>query len=131
MHLLAAQAGEIQHEGEAIDLGQSPAPMLFLSEMHTSHIEGLDSARSEALVQRLFAHLYDPASLYTHEWAQGDLLIWDNVALQHGRRPVDRSAPVAQRTLRRIVICDKSAKEIFKNIRYNNSKGFTEAGSYS
>ena len=107
------------------------APMLFLSEMHTSHIEGLDSAHSEALVQRLFAHLYDPACLVTHDWAQGDLLIWDNVALQHGRRPVDRSAPVEQRTLRRIVICEKSTKEIFKNIRYNNSKGFTEAGSYS
>ena len=105
--------------------------MLFLSEMHTSHIEGLDSAHSEALVQRLFAHLYDPACLVTHDWAQGDLLIWDNVALQHGRRPVDRSAPVEQRTLRRIVICEKSTKEIFKNIRYNNSKGFTEAGSYS
>ncbi len=107
------------------------APMLFLSEMHTSHIEGFDSARSEALVQRLFAHLYDPAYLVAHEWAQGDLLIWDNVALQHGRRPVDLSAPVAQRTLRRIVICDKSTKEIFKNIRYNNSKGFTEARKYS
>jgi len=107
------------------------APMLFLSEMHTSHIEGLDSAHSEALVQRLFAHLYDPACRVTHDWSQGDLLIWDNVALQHGRRPVDRSAPVEQRTLRRIVICEKSTKEIFKNIRYNNSKGFTEAGSYS
>ena len=107
------------------------APMLFLSEMHTSHIEGLDSAHSEALVQRLFTHLYDPACLVTHDWAQGDLLIWDNVALQHGRRPVNRLAPDAQRTLRRIVICDKSTKEIFKNIRYNNSKGFTEAGSYS
>ena len=31
MHLLAAQAGAIQHEGEAIDLGQSPAPLVFAS----------------------------------------------------------------------------------------------------
>ncbi len=31
MHLLAAQAGAIQQEGEAIDLGQSPADIIFVS----------------------------------------------------------------------------------------------------
>lgn len=31
MHLLSAQAGSIQQEGEAIDLGQSPAPLIFVS----------------------------------------------------------------------------------------------------
>lgn len=31
MHLLSAQAGSIQQEGEAIDLGQSPAPLVFAS----------------------------------------------------------------------------------------------------
>ena len=31
MHLLAAQAGALQQEGEAIDLGQSPAPIIFAS----------------------------------------------------------------------------------------------------
>lgn len=31
MHLLAAQAGAIQQEGEAIDLCQSPAPLIFAS----------------------------------------------------------------------------------------------------
>ncbi|HHY51315.1 MAG TPA: cobaltochelatase subunit CobN, partial [Alphaproteobacteria bacterium] len=31
MHLLSAQAASIQQEGEAIDLGQSPAPLVFAS----------------------------------------------------------------------------------------------------
>ena len=31
MHLLAAQAGAAQQEGEAIDLGQTPAPIVFAS----------------------------------------------------------------------------------------------------
>jgi cobaltochelatase CobN len=31
MHLLSAQAGALQQEGEAIDLGQTPAPLVFLS----------------------------------------------------------------------------------------------------
>jgi len=35
MHLLTAQAGEIQQEGEAIDLAQSPADILFLSAADT------------------------------------------------------------------------------------------------
>jgi len=35
MHLLTAQAGEIQQDGEAIDLGQAPADILFLSAADT------------------------------------------------------------------------------------------------
>jgi cobalamin biosynthesis Mg chelatase CobN len=31
MHLLAAQAGALQQDGEAIDLGQTPAPIIFAS----------------------------------------------------------------------------------------------------
>src|SRR3569623_394044 len=31
MHLLSAQAGVLQQDGEAIDLGQSPAPIVFTS----------------------------------------------------------------------------------------------------
>ena len=31
MHLLSAQAGALQQDGEAIDLGQSPAPLVFAS----------------------------------------------------------------------------------------------------
>src|SRR3569623_241970 len=31
MHLLSAQAGVLQQDGEAIDLGQSPAPIVFAS----------------------------------------------------------------------------------------------------
>jgi len=31
MHLLSAQTGSIQQGGEAINLGQSPAPLIFAS----------------------------------------------------------------------------------------------------
>jgi cobaltochelatase CobN len=31
MHLLSAQAGALQQEGEAIDLGQSPGRIVFAS----------------------------------------------------------------------------------------------------
>ena len=37
---------------------------------------------------QLFAILYDEANVYHHHWRQDDLVIWDNIALQHGR-PAD------------------------------------------
>lgn len=107
------------------------APMLFLSEMHLSHIEGCDSAASEALIQQLFALLYREDNIYSHHWSAGDLLIWDNIATQHGRRPAVGAVKQQRRTLRRVVVCDQNTREIFKNIKYNNSKGFQSAKAYS
>jgi taurine dioxygenase len=45
--------------------------------------------------------LYAPGNRYEHHWEPGDLVVWDNVGLQHARGAVGRGAP---RTLRRIVI---------------------------
>ena len=38
--------------------------------------------------------------MYEHHWRNGDLVIWDNVALQHARPPI---ADGTRRTLRRVV----------------------------
>ena len=48
-----------------------------------------------------FAALNDADCTYVHEWAPGDLLIWDNLMLQHARMPFD---PKEARTLRRTPI---------------------------
>lgn len=104
--------------------------LLFVSEMHTSHIEGMTSEESESIVQQLFQHMYAPEAIYAHAWERGDLLIWDNLATQHGRRPIDPSPPQQKRTLRRVLVCEKSAREIFSGVRYNNSKGFKVGSGY-
>jgi alpha-ketoglutarate-dependent taurine dioxygenase len=55
---------------------------------------------SEALRAELHGYLYDPANIYRHDWAVGDLVIWNNVALQHSRPPLQPET--GERTHRRV-----------------------------
>jgi taurine dioxygenase len=75
--------------------------MLYISEQVTHDVVGLSPEQSEDLLKPLFAHLYDPTNLVSHEWRTGDLALWDNIALQHGRPNVDLDGPA--RTLRKCV----------------------------
>ena len=48
-----------------------------------SHIVGLPKAESDALLAELCAHIIKPEFRYEHHWQAGDLLMWDNAAVQH------------------------------------------------
>jgi alpha-ketoglutarate-dependent taurine dioxygenase len=74
--------------------------MLYVCEQQTREIVELAKAESDALLDELFAHLYDPARLVSHQWRKGDLVIWDNQAVQHGRPYLVGDGPA--RTLRKI-----------------------------
>lgn len=56
---------------------------LFVNEAHTSHICGLPREESAALLGELYRHITRPEFQYVHKWRPGDLLIWDNAAVQH------------------------------------------------
>jgi taurine dioxygenase len=56
---------------------------LFVNEAHTSHIVGVSAEESERLLSELYAHVIKPEFVYTHHWQPGDLLMWDNAAVQH------------------------------------------------
>jgi taurine dioxygenase len=75
--------------------------LLYTSQQMTARVEGLDPVESEALLDELFAHLYRPEAVLDHEWRQGDLVIWDNLALQHARGNVEIEGP--ERTLRKVI----------------------------
>ena len=60
---------------------------------------GWDRDESEALRAELHTHLYDPANLHRHDWQVGDLVIWNNVALQHARPELPSTG---ERTHRRV-----------------------------
>lgn len=79
--------------------------ILYISEMQTARIEGLPQAESDGLLAELFDALYDDAHVYRHHWNNGDLLIWDNIALQHARCDLTGMIP---RRLQRIVGADHS-----------------------
>jgi taurine dioxygenase len=56
---------------------------LFVNEAHTSHIVGMSKPESDALLAQLYEHIVRPEFIYTHSWRAGDLLMWDNAAVQH------------------------------------------------
>jgi alpha-ketoglutarate-dependent taurine dioxygenase len=74
--------------------------ILYACEQMTESLEGMPHAESEALLQKLFAHLYAPANVWEHQWREGDLVVWDNLALQHARPNVTTEGPA--RTLRKV-----------------------------
>ena len=56
---------------------------LFINEGHTSAIPGLPEAEGAALIAQLCAHIISPEFRFEHQWRAGDLLMWDNVSVQH------------------------------------------------
>lgn len=90
-------------------------PLLFVTEYHTVEIEGHDEAEGRQLLKRLFAHLYAPERQYEHIWRKGDLVIWDNYAVQHART---READPAQgrRLLQRVSFGEHGFAEQFEQL---------------
>ena len=73
--------------------------VLYVTPQFTQRIDGLDDAESEALLEELFNHLYRPEAEVQHHWRERDLVLWDNIALQHARPNVSYEGPA--RTLRK------------------------------
>jgi taurine dioxygenase len=81
---------------------QTGAELLPVYEDFSVCIEGMTPAESEEIYTQLFAILYHESNVYHHHWRQDDLVIWDNIALQHGR-PAFKGAN-GERTLLRTTI---------------------------
>jgi alpha-ketoglutarate-dependent taurine dioxygenase len=56
---------------------------LFVNPGFTSHIDGLDRAESDHLLQYLFAHSVKPEYVVRYHWSTGDVGFWDNRVTQH------------------------------------------------
>ena len=96
-------------------------PILFVTEHHADRILELDADSSREILQRIFMHLYAPARVYTHRWQLHDLLIWDNLALQHARL---EAADPAQggRAVQRVVVNDVSVAELVERARQQQAR---------
>jgi taurine dioxygenase len=78
---------------------------LFVDESMTAAIIGMSEVDSDQLLDELFSCLYAAGNVYEHTWSDGDIVIWDNRAIQHGRRAL---ATPGTRTLRRVNIASLS-----------------------
>jgi alpha-ketoglutarate-dependent taurine dioxygenase len=74
--------------------------MLYICQQMTQGIADASEEESEELLEALFEHLYSPEDkVLAHHWREGDLVLWDNLALQHARPNVSIEGPT--RTLRK------------------------------
>ncbi|MBV1686882.1 TauD/TfdA family dioxygenase [Novosphingobium sp. G106] len=75
-------------------------PYLFVNLDMSACITKMAPGESDALLEDLFGYLYAPDNVYEHHWREGDLVIWDNLAVQHARSATGNAA----RTLQRVTI---------------------------
>lgn len=78
----------------------SGRPYLFVNEDMTACIIGMTESESDQLLQELFSYFYAEENVYEHEWSMGDLVLWDNMAMQHARGRAGKGV----RTLQRVTI---------------------------
>jgi taurine dioxygenase len=87
--------------------------VVMANQMHSDSIVGMPAAESAALLRDLFAVLYDDSNLLRYDWSVGDLVLWDNIAVQHGRPDFPVEEP---RTLQRVVLGDYTPGELVPNL---------------
>jgi taurine dioxygenase len=91
---------------------------LFVCLQHTDRILGMPRAESDELLELLYGALYASDQIYEHRWKPTDLVLWDNLTVQHARpEPNDRP-----RTLRRFHVSDTDLTEDY--LRVGREHGF-------
>lgn len=82
---------------------ESREEVLWLSPLTTVGFEGISLDDGKQLIAELreAAEAIERRHTYVHQWAPGDLVIWNNLMLHHARLPFASSEP---RTLRRSAI---------------------------
>ncbi len=94
-------------------------PLLFIFEQQTARFEGMSRNESDVLLETLFERLYAPDNVYRHEWRPGDLVIWDNIAVQHARTEQPHGV---SRRLRRVAVADKTFFQLCPQFQPDDSR---------
>lgn len=56
---------------------------LYISSGFTTGLDGLAYEESTAVLRELFEFIERPEHVHTHDWEEGDILLWDNRAVLH------------------------------------------------
>jgi taurine dioxygenase len=81
---------------------------LYANPGYTTRIDGWTEAESEKMLDFLFAHQLSEEFRYTHQWAEGDVLMWDNISTLHNAKP--DYGPGEHRLIKR---CQVKADRVF------------------
>jgi taurine dioxygenase len=74
---------------------------IWVSELQAARIIGMEWEESRDFLHEVYEHLYQPEHVFEHRWRNGDIVIWDNIALQHARGSL-RSC--GKRILQRVIV---------------------------
>lgn len=74
---------------------------IYFNSNRTDRIVGMARSDSDALLDRLHAHMTQPKYQYHHGWRVGDILIWDNRSVTHS---VNMDFPVGQRRIHQRIL---------------------------
>ena len=74
---------------------------LYLGRRGYGYLEGYSVAESDRLLDALWRHMTRPELVWTHEWRNGDVVMWDNRCCAHMRTAFD---PRLRRRLLRVTV---------------------------
>ena len=57
--------------------------VLYCNPGYATRIDGMPEAESAELLRYLFQHQEQEKHFYAHQWAEGDVLMWDNIGTVH------------------------------------------------
>jgi taurine dioxygenase len=111
LHVLPVSLAERVRAADAMERPNAAHPVLLVHprtaetilfvNTRTDRILDQPPEESEKLLQELFEHLYSGLHTYVHQWCNGDLVVWDNLAVQHGRTATPDGA---RRKLQRVAM---------------------------
>jgi len=76
--------------------------ILYCNPGYATRIDGMAEAESAELLQLLFEHQEQEKYFHAHKWAEGDVLMWDNIGTVHNAIPDYR--PDEPRYMRRVQV---------------------------
>jgi taurine dioxygenase len=82
--------------------------VLYCNPGYAIRINELDEAASERMLALLFAHQLQPRYQWTHQWTEGDVLVWDHIGTLHNA--VADYGPHEHRLMKR---CQVMADRVF------------------
>jgi taurine dioxygenase len=99
-----------RREPEAMKRGVRPAVFVnphngrrcvWVGELQTARLLDREWEESRDLLCEVFDRVYASEQVHEHRWRNGDLIVWDNIALQHMRGNLDQ---VGKRVLQRVIV---------------------------
>ncbi len=79
----------------------SKKPIVYANRHNTYDIVGMESAEAKPILDEIFTAIERPERIYAHRWRVGELVMWDNRAVQHARA---HCPPDQRRMLRRFAV---------------------------